>query len=121
MSKIETLISDLQGFLSEKKPAIRTGFPRVEEKEMEVLKDLLRTIIELKYETDGDGDLPIEFVLNDRTRFRPFHVSPIPYSHKVDPEDLDTRLAILRSLVGQGLSLVEQAKIELDILRSDRV
>ena len=41
----------------------------------------------MKYESDADGDLPVEVTVVDRNRFNPLHYLPVPYRHKPGTEE----------------------------------
>lgn len=80
------------------------GFAPVTPKELEQLHDIIGALIAAKYEADPDGDLPVEVILTDRTRYeRPF-TSAIPYTHKPFPNHSEVELELLVADRFQGLA-----------------
>jgi hypothetical protein len=91
-----TAISDrIAAFLANGQTPSGGGFAPVTEADLEQLHGIFGALIAAKYETDPDGDLPIEFILTDRTRFeRPMHLA-IPYTHKPYPNLSEMELELL--------------------------
>jgi hypothetical protein len=58
------------------------GFAPVADGDLNVLSNLIYTIIQSKYEED----LPINFKLVDRTKYQYMHYEPIPYRHLAKTE-----------------------------------
>lgn len=73
-----SLVIKLERFLRERRRS-SGGYAEVRPKDMDGLYKIFRELIELKFEKDPDGDLPVEFKLVDRTRFEPMHFEVVPY------------------------------------------
>lgn len=98
------------------KKASDGGYAPVEPKELDELRDIIDALIELKYESDVDGDRPVEVMLVDRTRYeRPF-VLPIPYTHSKRPEDGKSELELLQTAAENHMTI---AKVASDAAERD--
>lgn len=107
----EELVQKIESFLQEKKVS-SGGWPEVTNEEMASLHEILGLLISLKYERDPDGSLPVEFILNDRTRFERQHQLHIPYTHNLNYNDHKGLVRIMEQRLAQ-------AHILLDGLRND--
>lgn len=58
------------------------GWATVAENDIQKLGEIVRDLIACKYQTDADGDRPIDWQLIDRTKYEPSHFFPIPYTHR---------------------------------------
>lgn len=76
-SKINRLLDE---FLAERRES-EGGWAPVTQDDFLQLKAILRTIIEFKWGADPDGDRPINFLIVDRTKYRPIQYFPVPYDH----------------------------------------
>ncbi len=74
----KSLFSKMEKFLAERRHS-SGGYAEVRIKDMTDLDKIIHELIELKFERDPDGDLPVEFKLVDRTRFEPMHFAVVPY------------------------------------------
>jgi hypothetical protein len=81
MSKKDTLFKRIDAFLAEKKKS-NGGYAPVTDQEMQQLRDIFDRLVALKYEQDPDGDLPVDAILVDRTRFEKPLYLPIRHTHK---------------------------------------
>ena len=54
------------------------GWAAVSYEDMENLYDIFHKIIEMKYEVDADGDVPVQVKLVDRTKFQKLPYLPLP-------------------------------------------
>ena len=93
MTTKEGLFSKLEDFLKTRKTS-DGGYADVADDEMSQLVDIVRDVLELKYERDPDGDMPVEFQLVDRTRyqaplFMPVRRTDKPYKNE---SEMDLRL-----------------------------
>jgi len=61
------------------------GWAKVNPKDIFTLDSIIKELLELKYDLDPDGDLPIDWVFVDRTRYyHPFlYHCQMPYPHKL--------------------------------------
>jgi hypothetical protein len=83
MNTKAALQAKIAAFLEKRTPAgDGGGWATVRPEEVEELHAIMAAIVALKYQGDADGDLPINWVLIDRTRFEPLHFAPVPYHHK---------------------------------------
>ena len=70
------------------------GWAPVTERDLNQLCAIIDWLIKMKWETDPDGDFPINWKVIDRTRFEPMHYHPVPYEHKArDDAALADRLS----------------------------
>ena len=86
------LFEKIDEFLAVRKESSQGGgWAPVGPNEVEELYEIFKTIVDLKYETDADGDTPIDIDVLDRTRFEPHHsYLALPYMHKAKTvEDVD--------------------------------
>ncbi len=81
MGKKDTLLRRIDTFLAERSKA-SSGYAPVGEGDIDALHDIVNRLLELKYEGDMDGDLPVTVILADRTQFERPHVVMVPYSHQ---------------------------------------
>ncbi|KWT98056.1 MULTISPECIES: hypothetical protein [unclassified Variovorax] len=119
MTTKATLLRRIDAFLKTKKKS-DGGFAPVDPKEMEDLYAIVRGLIEVKYEEDPDGDVPVEVILTDRTRFeRPLHF-PVQYAHKpVDGKsEFDLHLTAASSYGALSKWAGENASRHLDAVKS---
>jgi len=105
---MKNLTKMLEAFLKKKSESQNGGFAKVSEGEIEDLYKIIRCILELKYEKDASGDIPVDFRLVDRTKFERLHYIPVPYEHKAKNDD--ERMDIL-SVLNLNLSIASR---ELD-------
>ena len=63
------------------------GWAKVDEKDILHLGEIIHTIIRAKYDSDQDGDYPINYNLIDRTKYEPHYYREVPYSHEVKNEE----------------------------------
>jgi len=105
---MKNLTKMLEAFLKKKSESQNDGFAMVSEGEIEDLYKIILRILELKYEKDASGDIPVDFRLVDRTKFERLHYIPVPYEHKAKNDD--ERMDIL-SVLNLNLSIASR---ELD-------
>lgn len=80
---VKNLLALVEAFVAEPVwAAPGGGWAPVAEGDVEKLAKIVSTIIGLKYKTDADGDVPVEFHLIDRTKFQRPHYFLIPYTHR---------------------------------------
>ena len=87
MSKRQKLETELAKFLEQKQKCEGTGWPVVETEDVNQLYEIIRLIIDEKFERDCDGDSPINFTIIDRTRYEPLHFIPVRYDHKAETDE----------------------------------
>lgn len=83
------------------------GYAPVDPVEVEQLHEIVRGLINLKYEADPDGDRPIEVILTDRTRFERPLVLHVQYAHK--PADGKSELELLNQAADRYALLAKWA------------
>lgn len=95
MSTYENVIEMVTEFIAVRKES-KGGYAPVETDEVRQLAEIMKSLIELKYEEDPDGDMPIEFRIVDRTRFESHIFDTVPYdswcmkdTFDEDSEDVD--------------------------------
>lgn len=72
------ILSHLRPFLKNRSEAHGSGWPVVEPEDTRRLGMLMYSIVKAKWETNVDGDLPIQTKVIDRTRYQ-WHGAMIPY------------------------------------------
>lgn len=81
----------IDAFLSKRRRSSRGGgWAEVEDKDIEDLREIAKTLISLKCETDADGDYPIEIEITNRRTHMRSHFQPVPYD-KVDHDQYFSR------------------------------
>lgn len=89
----------LDRFLEERRTS-DGGWAPVTRYDFTQLNAILRALIEAKWNADPDGDRPIDFLIVDRTRYRPIQYFPVPYDHDDAPkkETYETMNSLLTNL-----------------------
>lgn len=72
------LHAKIDKFLSERRHS-KGGWAEVRLEDVKALSDIISTLISEKFDKDPDGDLPIEYIIVDRTRFERMSFEPVPY------------------------------------------
>lgn len=90
------------------------GWAPVAEGDIAKLAEIVRELVACKYQTDADGDHPVEFQLIDRTRFERPHYFLVPYTYKVKTA------AEYESAISNVVSNVAIAANALDVLHRCR-
>lgn len=67
----------LERFLRKRRKPDGDWPDEIDEKDMELLENILRELIVLKFAVDSDGDPPVRFVLVDRTHYEHFAFHPV--------------------------------------------
>ena len=81
--KINKLLARISRFLKVRKVSDSGGWAPVETSEVTEMHQIFSAIAELKYQASGDGDIPVEIDVLDRTRFENLAGDlPLPYMHK---------------------------------------
>ncbi len=71
------------------------GYAKITSEDISLLREIVQWLIELKCDSDPDGDLPIEFeVVNRRTHERMYY-GQVPYRESYDPEDEQERIPFM--------------------------
>lgn len=90
------LQAKLENFLATRSES-EGGYAPVSSQDERNLHEILNALIAAKFEEDPDGDLPINFVLVNRTREQSFHYRPLPRTpHNDDDMDLKAVTNLLR-------------------------
>lgn len=79
----KTLAKQIDDFLKVRRKSTG-GWAEVTDEDMEQLSGVIGALIEAKFETDPDGDLPVEFGLTNRHTEMRSHFVSVPYEHKGD-------------------------------------
>ena len=112
-----TLQTMIDKFLSGRRHS-SGGWAEVRLEDIKALCDILSMLIKKKFAPDPDGDVPVEYLLVDRTRFERVSFEPVPYHHKAQSpgekqEILDAHLF--------NLDVAHEAVIRMHrILRNER-
>ena len=114
------------------KPKVKSdgGYAKVSDAEFAELADLIHVLIEARWGSDEDGDLPIEFALVNRTTHHRLHFMPVPYGagcghhQDLNPESADAFLVDAEEHLGHMLNLRiawdDATRMEGDLLRRAR-
>lgn len=97
------------------------GFAPVGESDIQSLSDIIEHILEIKYERDPDGDLPVELTLVDRTRCKRLHAMAVPYLWSLDRQPTAKELRGVITTVALNLSLAQSDADMLLGFLSDRL
>jgi hypothetical protein len=103
---MKKLLKKIESFLAHRSESEHGGYAKVAENDVEDLFDIFSEILKLKYGSDADGDIPVEFRIIDRTKYERLQYFAIPYEHKAKSED-----EILRtlSLLSTNLNMAANA------------
>lgn len=77
----KTLAKQIDAFLEVRRKSTG-GWAEVTDEDMAQLSGVIEALIEAKFETDPDGDLPVEFGLTNRNTEMRSHFVSVPYEHK---------------------------------------
>ncbi len=118
---MKNLTKMLEAFLKKKSESQNGCFAKVGENDLQDLCKIISRILELKYEKDADGDIPVDFRLVDRTRFERLHYIPVPYEHqaKNDKEHMDILSTLNLNLLIASQGIDRHIRI-LDMIRRDK-
>ena len=83
MSLDPALIKKIEDFVATRSVSDGDGRAPVAEGEAAELRDIFEAILEAKYESDLDGDLPINVSVLDRTKYEAMLFGAIPYLYKI--------------------------------------
>lgn len=108
MSIPSKLANKIEDFLYERSLS-DGGYAPVGKQDLEKLAEIISLIMEAKYEADPDGDLPVNFELFDRTKYRRDHFSPLPHLHHVEG-DVKTLMRALRLATSNLETAQDQVK-----------
>lgn len=112
----KTLAKKIDAFLEVRRKS-SGGWPDVSEEDMEQLGEIIRSLIKAKFETDPDGDLPVEFGLTNRqTEMRNPFVE-VPYEHKGEFDRYYSRTELNFDLACEAFA---QARRMADYRKRDR-
>lgn len=82
-TSVKKLLERVETFAATQTPSSPGGgWAPVADGEISELAGILHDLIACRYQTDADGDTPINFHLIDRTKYEPSHFFPIPYTHR---------------------------------------
>ena len=99
-----SLTRQIEAFLATGQKGSAGGFAPVTPEEVEQLHGIIGALLEAKYERDPDGDLPVEAILTDRTRFERPMTLPIPYTSKPFPNHSELEMELMVADRFQGLA-----------------
>ena len=108
------LSSLIRCYLNERRES-HGGYAEIEPQDITNLGYIVQKIVELKCEKDPDGDLPIEFVIVDRTKERKFHPVTVPY--ETEGDDPLKRGGKIDSLISGISSSIQEIENDLDCMR----
>jgi hypothetical protein len=118
MATTVDLFQDINNFLAERKESSPGGgWAPVTQIELEQLRGILDTLIELKYEHDADHDLPLRVTITNRTMFKMGPYSPIYHNKPYHPytEAQIASLNLTRAISNMSIAAGE-VKLAKDML-----
>lgn len=101
---------------------LRSAWPRIEDKDLYQLAEIIECLIKLKFATDDEGDLPVEFNLINRKKFQRQHWFKQTYWHRADTVeelfqplfDANTNVAIAQDELDRIVSYMRLLKHEAE-------
>jgi hypothetical protein len=87
MASHNQLLEDIKTYLRDRSLSDGGRWPEVTGPDMDLLQKIIDELIELKYGQDSDGDLPVEVLLVNRTRWRLSPYEPIPHESTLEAEN----------------------------------
>jgi len=97
----------IKKFLSERRESKFGEYAEVTQKDMENLFYVIELLISQKWDSDADGDYPVEVKVVDRHKFARSSYVLVPYLHKcktsADIQDYINRVMINVSIAGEEL------------------
>lgn len=79
--EIKDVLAEVEKFLKDRRPGVDSGYAPVKDGDVNELGCILQRLIEFKWDSDVDGDYPINWKLIDRTKFEPMYFFEVPYDH----------------------------------------
>lgn len=101
------------------------GYAPVGQESLDELHALIMILIEARWETDEDGDLPVEFRLVNRNTFQRLHFQPVPYGsvsrqhQNLHPDSIEALLLDAKEEHAHTLNLglaVDEAHIDSSLM-----
>lgn len=114
---LKTMLAD---FLKHRSKCENSGWPVVADADIEELYAIVGKLLEMKYEKDCDGSLPVEVSFVDRTKFERSHYFNIPYEFKAKTNE--ERMEILSRLntnVHMAANALDMHVKMLDMIRHE--
>lgn len=100
--KKNELVKMIDSFLEKRGFSKDGGWAEVESDDICGLIDIVYLLLELKYECDADGDLPVNFQLINRTEYLSVSRLLLPYPEKVESVEKLVKYLIRASLILKG-------------------
>jgi len=111
---MDKLFDKIRKFLADHRESEDGGWARVTKEDRGLLHQIVLTLIELKFDRDPDGDLPVEFDLVNRNAgyMPPFQY--IPYHTANDDAGSEYELGLYKVALGEALY---NLSVAMDCLR----
>lgn len=111
MSDFDELQKVVSDFLAKGVKVDDSGWAPVSSEDRHALGAIIEMLIELKWQKDADGDLPMEFTLTDRTRSPGNHFYELPYWHDIKNWNRVWELVVMNvSIASDDLRLYRDLK-----------
>lgn len=83
-SRYTVFLDRVKQFVENQSVSLDGGWPVVTEADMKEMNELVQKLIELRFDEDCDGDLPVRFQIIDRTRYEAMHYYPLKHEHQAE-------------------------------------
>lgn len=103
------LASKIDKFIKDRRRS-EGGWPPVADGDIQQLYEVIRAIINAKFDLDPDGSSVIEFRIVDRSKGWMPYFQAMPYSHKIDNDgDWETLFEIALNNLGEAQRAIDTA------------
>lgn len=102
------LLELIENFVGTKRKS-SGGWAPVMDYDLEELSGIIRQLVNEKWESDPDGDRPIDWRITDRTKFEPQHFFFLPYLHDSDIEEIDKYIDLAQANVQMAMDRLDVA------------
>lgn len=102
----------IDGFLEERIKSSHGDWAPATQEHLNEMGEIVKRLIRLKFETDADGDFPVEGVFVNRTEGRLGYPAIIRYRHNMTTQDLVRESAAMASA---ARSYADEARICADL------
>jgi len=117
---MDTLLAGyIHSFLKEHRECdSNSGWAQVTDEDLDKLGDIIDRLIELKCDTDSDGDFPIQWTLVDRRKYHRSPYAAVPHSLDITSLD-DPLLEDVHGAVSLNVALAHEEHSQFTRLMTD--
>jgi hypothetical protein len=116
----EELSQRIKTFLKERRES-DGGWAPVTDEDMEQFHAVIYALIEAKWGADPDGDRPIDYILIDRTKYRPMDFFPLPYGHRTGKREEEFDNAMTNLSMAMEAIRTTDVMVERHVERSAKI